>query len=385
MTAHGTVHMRSPSRFRSALTVLFMASSCHRSTTTNGGASTASSSSVPQRAPRPAETVSPLTTGTAPDAAVAAAQARREFSSDELQSWCRKAGQAKTLGPSDGVERRSPLPSKHVCRNRFTYHLKSFTKAKSAEYGIGTYTVAIVHLADTGLTEEVHLFPIRVTGAWDEQSLDTFEVGDVDGDGTAEVFYAIYTHGEGTFSWKPKLLALHNDRLEPVKLPRGYQPVALKDVDHDGLWDVLNYGPYGGIEHDTAIGGDIPYFSGAGLFLLHSLGGFRFATDDVWTQKTARASCPSRILPRDRDASFDGPEPAGETSPDWRNPMQILCARVHGDTAQIVVDAISAQCTKFDLRPFGGDACFQSLLDIAKAEPPLRLKSVPPRDAGVPL
>jgi hypothetical protein len=362
----------SPS-FVSAVALALATGACRRPTSV-------SDAGLPPTSAAPSVSAA-LSNASLPDAGDATVPpAPRVFSPEELSAWCRDATRPRARGSSGQRATSFPLPSSKICRERFTYRVKAFVPKKPGDYGLGDFVVAIVHLADDGQTEEVHEFRVFVADGWDSQTLTDFEIGDVDGDGTAEVFYAIDIHGEGTFDSKPVLLTLQNGKLEPAKLPGGYKAAGFVDADGDGLWDVLTNGPYEGISHDTGIGGDVPYFS-SGMFLMHSLGGFKFSLDDAWSKKTIKKTCPQKILERTEGHETPGPEPKDAADPDWRNPKQIVCARVFGDDRATVRSALQAQCGRFESRPFNlPEGCFESLRQIADREPPVHLPP-PPRQA----
>jgi hypothetical protein len=307
----------------------------------------------------------------AADVVVEAQVSRRELPAEQIAAWCREATRHKARGPEGSIAAAFGRTAAKACREHFAYRAERFIRNKPDDYEVGQYVTTIVHLADSGQTEVVYEFHVSVTMEWGNQSLDEFEVGDIDGDGTAEVYYGVFTHGEGTFEWERRLLTMRDGKLEPVPLPHDYRANGLIDADGDGLWDVRTAGPYAGIVHGTAIGGDVPFFHEPGPFLLHSLGGFRFAIDDAVSRTNLRWECRLGTASNTAPPLDWGPEP-NEGAPDWRMPLRLLCARVEGQDAAQVRAALRTQCKRFGPP---GKGCLEELLRIADTEPPVRFNA----------
>lgn len=319
---------------------------------------------------KPSETDEPSVNTATTAATTTPTDTASVFAQEELDAWCKDASRPRAYGPKGVYWNHLPLGRNKICKHRFTYRPKAFVDDDSGGC-IGEYSVAVVYLTDSGQTKEVFEFSIGVCGGWDDQALNRFQIGDVDGDGTAEVLYGIYTHGEGEFDWKSQLLTLKEDKLVPMSLPNDYTAEAIKDVDKDGLFDVITNGPYAKIYYGTDIGGAEPWFSQKGLFIIHSLGGTRFSMDDELAVKKIKKSCPQKKLPQGDEFDYRGRPPKKKHQPDWRNPLQIVCARVYGTPAQKVKALLWTQCETIAEESIGG--CHGSLLTIAEKEPPLLL------------
>jgi hypothetical protein len=280
--------------------------------------------------------------------------------------------QAHYLGRRDFAGEGNPFPRAPEldCREGFAWRASRFTAARADESWLaGRYDVAILHHEDDGSTAIVHTLKVAAAHGWGTEVFGDFTVGDVDGDGTPELFWTVTLLEEGRKPVQTSLLRLASGaggrRLDPVALPGGAVAVALVDADHDGRFDVATDGVYATARHETAIGGEVPWF-GDGLFLLRSLGGYRFDAQNPDSEKWTRAACARPDYPA------AGPEPAPGTT-DWRIGRNVVCARIKGASRAEVERAIRAQCRGFSRGAAGVTDCPSSLLDLAAGEPETRL------------
>jgi hypothetical protein len=304
----------------------------------------------------------------------------RIFTPEELAAWCKKESKPRAWGPEGLYRQHLPLARDKICKDRFTYRVKAFKKNPKEDWPIGWYRVAVVHLADSGATEEVLEVPITAELGWGSESITNFEIGDVDGDGISEVFVGIFTHEEGFSEWKTKLLTLKDGTLTEVPLPGGWKPEGIEDVDKDGLYDVMTNGPYGEVTSGTSIGGDNLIFTTPGLFLLHSLGAFHFSQDDELSIATIKKTCPGPTLkPSDKIATeitefCDDMDFEPEKGLDLRNPLQLVCARLWGKKVPPLRRALHSQLKNLENKT--GD-CYKELLPLIETTPPLQLETSP--------
>lgn len=316
----------------------------------------------------------------APTAALSAAASTRPHAPRDAAAerrWCVEETRSHYVVVRSRSDEGNPFPRAPEldCRDGFAWRATRFTEARADESWLaGRYDVAILHHEDDGSTAIVHTLRLAAARGWGTDVLSAFTVGDVDGDGTPEVFWAETLKEEGRAPVVTSLMRLANGapgrRLEPVALPGGVAAVALSDVDRDGRFDVVTDGVYAAARHETAIGGEVPWF-GDGLFLLRSLGGYRFDAQSPASEKWTRAACARPDYPA------AGPEPAAGTT-DWRIGRNVVCARIKGTSKADVERAIRAQCRRFASGAVGATECPSSLLDLAAAEPETRLTSAPP-------
>jgi hypothetical protein len=377
MVRHAVGHARA--RLRAAALLAWLAG-CGRC----DGAATpiATTDATPPTSSTPASastgaTASPLADASAPDAAPAAAASARPRDAAAERRWCLEQTKGHYVVRRDRGGEGNPFPRAPEldCREGFAWRASRFVEAGAAESWLaGRYDVAILHHEDDGTTAVVHTLKLAAAHGWGTEVLSEFTVGDVDGDNTPEVFWAVTLLEEGRKPVETSLMRLSNGaagrRLEPVALPGGAVAVGLVDADRDGRFDVATDGVYATARHETAIGGEVPWF-GDGLFLLRSLGGYRFDAQNPVSEQWTRAACARPGYPA------AGPEPAVGTT-DWRIGRNVVCARIKGTSKAEVERAIRAQCRGFSRKAVGMTECPSGLLDLAAGEPETRLTGAGP-------
>ncbi|MBI5533185.1 MAG: hypothetical protein HY898_10740 [Deltaproteobacteria bacterium] len=322
--------------------------------------------STPARTSTPQPEVAPPTSPAAPDAtpAEAAAPPVAPAAPSAERAWCLEQTR-KHYEVVDGHGDSFPVPPEDACANGFAYRANRMLPPKPQDTWLrGLYEVVILHRQADGSSRVVHTLLLKSADTWGSEVLSDFTTGDVDGDKVPEVFWTVTLHEEGHHPFTSHLMTLSaaSGKLKKVELPGGASPAGLKDADGDGLFDVPTLGPYQSLKHPTVIGGDNPWF-GEGMFLLHSLGRFRFDVRDRVAQRWTREFC-QRSFP----ALSPGPEPLAGAA-DYRAPERIVCERIQGSTAARVTAAIRAQCPSFQGDPIAQDVCMRSLLDLVVPTP----------------
>jgi hypothetical protein len=188
-------------------------------------------------------------------------------------------------------------------------------------------------------------------------------VGDLDDDGTAEVFIDISIHEEGSDPEQSELLTLRDGKVVPWS---ALAVSSVEDVDGDGRLDLWTRGPYAGLEIPDALGshGLIPPF-----FLAHGLPGTAPTLGDPAARRSVERTCSPRhsfvveaCIKHTDYYSFDG---LG---------LAVVCARARGASAEAVERDLGTCCHSYVEKPEKIDQCPSSLLAAAAVEPPVLLR-----------
>jgi hypothetical protein len=196
---------------------------------------------------------------------------------------------------------------------------------------------------------------------WASVSLDTFQVADQDGDGTAEVFIATYMHEEGYAETVPFLLRLLGDRVEPYPT-NPVSPAWVKDIDGDGRFDLLSPASYGDLRYRTALADAslIPVV----MFAAHAQPDGSFSPTSPAAIRWLKSTCPGPGVI---------PEAAVDPTDFSTLGAAVACARAWGTSPAAVRRQLSQLCTSFVDYPLEDGQCPVQILEVADRRPPVRL------------
>lgn len=155
-------------------------------------------------------------------------------------------------------------------------------------------------------------------------------LADYDHDGTPELVLAsMVAVSEGASSFDGEVLTLRGGAIVPYEPAVGLRPDEARDVDGDGLPDLVSFAPYTGEGDDSPSG--FSYDMRGPPLLAHALADGTFARNDAVAKRFARTQCPARN-PRVFDTIGD------------HAAQDVVCARIWGVPAAAVRRAITTRC-----------------------------------------
>lgn len=189
---------------------------------------------------------------------------------------------------------------------------------------------------------------------------------DFDGDGVTELMLVSETVGaQGVSASTSSLWTRKGDAIVPYGRAPAFSFSGIEDVDDDGRPDLLSRLDYDEIARPRCGNG----FVVAPIFVFHSLPNGDFTAKDTVAKEHFERQCskdPLDVQLRNADSSSD-----------FAN--AIVCARVHGATAEVVKRALEKHCTSFSVEECndakdddGGRrvACPKWTLELAKKNVP---------------